>query len=488
MKKQIITIGLFLLCVPVFAQPMTLQEAIDQARTASVDAVRARQAFVSTYWTWRSYRASLLPSFSIYGNLGNFNRSLALLQLPDDGTMRYVNTNNLQNSIGLRISQNITFTGGTISIYSDLNRIDQFGLSKAVTWYAQPITISFNQPLFAYNSFKWDRKIQPKEYEKGRREYLTALEQVVENTVEAYFRLLLTHQQWMTARSNYADSGSLLKVAMERSRLGTGSRDEYLQLELQLLNDSLSVNQKKIAVREAQMALNSLLSLSEVQEVEPVFDELLPALIMDYEQVVDKANENAPFQLDNELQLLQAKSSVERAKASRGLSMSLNARFGLSKSGISFPDAYLNPLDQEVVGITFCYPIFDWGESRGKVQKARAAEEVVKAQIRQAESDYRRKLYSVIGEFNNQRNQCVLSKRASEIAAERYILVIERFRLGNATVLELNNARSDKDIAQEQYIQDIGNYWQKYYEIRKETLYDFLLGIDLEIDENELIR
>ena len=37
------------------AQPLTLSEAISYARGQSVEALEAKQAFISTYWQWRSY-------------------------------------------------------------------------------------------------------------------------------------------------------------------------------------------------------------------------------------------------------------------------------------------------------------------------------------------------------------------------------------------------------------------------------------------------
>ena len=164
------TIIMLILTVQTYGQDkFTLSEAINTARTNSVEALEAKQAFISTYWAYRSYKASRLPSFYLSGNLMNFDRSLTLLQNPEDGTLNYVSSNNLQNGLGLEISQNITFTGGTLSLYSDLSRIDQFGNNKSLTWYSRPITLSYYQPLFTYNQFKWDKKIEPKEYEKGKR-------------------------------------------------------------------------------------------------------------------------------------------------------------------------------------------------------------------------------------------------------------------------------------------------------------------------------
>ena len=65
---------------------MTLSDAIRTARTQSVEALEAKQAFISTYWAYRSYRASRLPSVYMYGNLMNFDRSLTLLQNPEPPT------------------------------------------------------------------------------------------------------------------------------------------------------------------------------------------------------------------------------------------------------------------------------------------------------------------------------------------------------------------------------------------------------------------
>ena len=470
------------------AQEMTLEEVISAARTGSVVALEARQAFVSAYWAWRSYMASRLPSVYLYGNLMSFDRSLTLLQDPGDGSMKYVSTNNLQNGLGIKATQNITLTGGILSLYSDLNRIDQFGFTQSLTWYSQPITISYQQPLFGYNRFRWDRQIQPREYERGRRKYIESLEQITVNAVDAYFSLLQARKNAEIAQSNYINTGKMREIAFERLKLGTVTRDEYLQLELRMLNDSISLNESGIRTREAQMALNSLLGYDESYEIIPVLEESMPEIIINYDVAIEKALSNSNFELDNEISLLNAQSDVAQAKAQRGVTMSFSARFGLSKSGQWFSDAYANPPDQEVLGLTFSVPIFDWGQGRGRVQRARAAEEVVKAQVVQSENDFRRQLYTAVGQFNTQRSQCKVSQRAAEIAAERYDLIMDKFRDGGATVLELNNARTESDAARTQYITDLKNYWIYYYNLRKRTLFDFLKGIDIEVDINELVE
>ena len=490
--KPVITTIIFLTLLSTLPlrgqQTLNLSETIHAARNQSVEALEARQAFISTYWAYRSYQASRLPSFYMYGNLMNFDRSLTLLQNPEDGTLNYVSSNNLQNGVGLQINQNITFTGGTLSVASDLSRIDQFGMNKSLTWYSRPVTVSYYQPLFTYNQFKWDKKIEPKEYEQGKRQYLERMESITVNAVYAYHNLLLAKVNNDISVSNFENSGNMLRIAKERLQLGTVTRAEYLQLELRMLNDSIDINESAVQVREAQMTLNSLLGYDESFEILPEIAGELPNIQMDYDLVMEKALSNSSFSLTNELSLLNAESNVAYAKASRGFSFALNARFGMSQTGPEFPQAYKNLLDQEVVGISFSIPLFDWGLGKGKVQKAKAAQEVVKAQVQQSENDYRRQMFTAVSQFNNQRQQCLVSHRAMLIAAERYDLTMHRFREGNASVTDLNMAQTENDSAQRQYISDLRNFWIYYYTLRKYTLFDFINNCDLEIDVTEMIN
>ena len=314
------------------------------------------------------------------------------------------------------------------------------------------------------------------------------MESITINVVYAYHNLLLAKMNNDISKSNFENSGNMLRIAKERLQLGNVTKAEYLQLELRMLNDSISINETAVQVREAQMVLNSLLGYDESFEIIPGISSELPDIQMDYDLVMQKSLDNSSFSLDNQLNLLYAESNVEKAKASRGFSFALNARFGLSQTGPEFPQAYKNLLDQETVGVTFSIPIFDWGLGKGKVQKAKAAQEVVRAQVQQKENDYRRQMFTAVSQFNNQRQQCNVSRKAMLVASERYELTMHRFREGNASVTDLNMAQTENDSALRQYISDISNFWIFYYRLRQYTLYDFIKGCDLEIDVKEMIQ
>ena len=58
-----------LLSSSVFAQQVTLGNAIQIAQENSLDAKSAHFSFLASYWTYRSFKAELLPSVNFSGEL-----------------------------------------------------------------------------------------------------------------------------------------------------------------------------------------------------------------------------------------------------------------------------------------------------------------------------------------------------------------------------------------------------------------------------------
>ena len=465
---------------------LTLDEAIYAAQNQSIAAMVAKYTFLSSYWSFRSFQASRLPSLNLSGEVLSFDRSLRLLQDYDTGELRYLDNYNLQNTLGISIRQNIALTGGTLQLYSSLNRLDQFAPKETKSYYSQPITLSYTQPLFAYNKFKWNKKIAPKEYELAKRTYIESMEDVTTQAVNYYFNLLLTKTKHAIAVKNYANTTALHAIAEQRLRLGSITQDELLQLQLRMLNDSLSINDTALAVREQQMKLNSYLRYNENVDVDPVLDDRIPAIEIDYVLVLNKALENSSFDISNEIKSLNAEAGV--AKAERGASATINARFGLSQTGETFRTAYSNLLDQEVVGLQFSIPIFDWGMGKGRVRMAKAKAEMVRNQIEQNEIDFRHTVYTLIEQFHNQRNQCAVAARAREVAERRYTIAMENFRRGTVSVTEMNTAQTEKDQANQTYVSALADFWSYYYSLRRKTLYDFLSHTDINAEFDKLIK
>lgn len=467
--------------------PLRLEEAIFLAHSRSLDAMIAKYSFFGSYWEYRSYKASRLPSLNLKGNLFNFDRSIRLLQ-DYSGELGFVENYSLENTLGLSISQNIAFTGGVVEVYSSLGRLDQFVPDKSHAYYTQPITLTYTQPLFAYNQFKWDKKISPKEYELAQRAYVEAMEDVTLNAVMYYYDLLKLQNRYDIAVQSYRNTKVLYSIALQRNKIGSITVDELLQLELRMLNDSLSIGQALLDLDESRMQLNSFLRYAGNVRIQPVMEEGIPDMEVDYRFAIEKALQNSSFPLQNQIDLLTAESEIAMAKAERGASASINARFGASQTGEKFTAAYANLLDQEVVGLEFSIPLFDWGMGRGRVRMAKARAEVVKSQVEQDEIDFRKTLFMIVQQIESQRQQCRLAKMARNVAQRRYAVAVENFRRGMISVTDMNMAQSENDEADQAYLAAIADFWSLYYTLRRKTLYDFVSRTDIRVDLEKLVQ
>ena len=326
---------------------LDLEEAIATAHDQSPAALLARHTFLTSYWEYRSYRADQLPALRLTGSVGQYNRSLVALQDAATGAFNYVGNNTLNNSLSLSLNQNITLTGGTVAVSTGLGRLDQFAPESRQTWNSNPVYVSVNQPISAYNSFRWEKKIEPRKYELAKRAYAEALEAVTVTVSSYFFDLLLAQRRLETARASRENTAQLYAIAQERFRLGSLSRDEVLQLELKLLGDDLSISDCAVQAQVAMMRLRNYLGYNETVELLLLAPEAEGTLMLSYDDVLGKVLSNSSTTLDYELRTLSADRAVAQAKAAAGLSANLSARFGLAKLA---PSTHLYTSDAPVEG------------------------------------------------------------------------------------------------------------------------------------------
>lgn len=466
---------------------ISLEEAIEIAKDQSPSALVTKHNFLASYWQFRAFRAQLLPSLNLSATLGNYNRSLVPLQNSETGEINYVANNNLKNSLSLSIDQNIALTGGRISLFTSLYRLDQFNSETPAMYNSQPLNITYIQPLRTYNNLKWDKVTEPKRYERAKRRYLEQMENITGNVIPLYFDVLQAQQRLAMSSKNYDNTVSLYKLTKERFERGMVSKNDVLQLELRMINENLSINDHKLTLDMRMLRLKTFMGYNEHVELELEVPDSGPEITLNFDEVLDKAYKNSSFLLDNELNLLSAEQEVERNRANTGIQANLNAQFGLTQQGDELGTAYSNPMDQQIISLGLRLPIIDWGLGKGRVKMARSRQELIKAQVDQELNEFKQNVFIKVIQFNNQVEQCNLSSRADSIARERYENARQRFLDGTIGVTELNNAQNEKDQASNRYINDLGNFWQYYFNIRRMSLYDYLKREDLSAEFDKMV-
>lgn len=465
---------------------LTLEDVIYLAQQQSPNALIAKHRFKRSYWEFRTYKATYLPSVNFDGTLPNINQSIDRIT-QDDGSDIYRNRQQTAYSANLSINQKVGFTGGSLFVRSGISRLDNIRADTTVTSYlSTPINIGYRQPIFTYNAYKWDKKIEPMKYKEAKRTYLEDNEQVALTATMYFFSLLNAQLEKEISVKNYSNYDTLYHIASGRYNLGKIAENEILQLELNLLKAEASVEKAELDYKNKLFILRSFLRISGNQE----FDLIPPRNTYHFEinvaRAVEEAKENTSQGISFKRRLMEAASDVDRARMDGRFDAEIYAVYGLTQTASDLAGAYKNPLEQKQLTVGIQIPLMDWGLAKGKIRMAESSQELVNTSVEQERIDFEQNIFLKAMEFALQKNQIKIAAKSDTVAQKRYIVTQQRYLIGKINdILELNNAQIDNDNARLSYYNALQTYWINYYEIRKLTLYDFKDShkIDLEFEE-----
>ena len=471
---------------PEDVRPITLDEAILIARTQSVDAAVALNELKTAYWEYRTYRADLLPEVNLSAVVPNYNKAYSSYQ-QEDGSYTFVRNNYMQMNGQLSIDQNIWLTGGTLSLNTSLDFLRQMDGDKTKRFMSVPIALTLNQPIFGVNNIKWNRRIEPVRYAEAKAAFLSATEEVTMTTINYFFNLLLAKENVGIAQQNLENAEKLYEVAKAKRKMGQISENDVLQLKLNMLNAQSALTNNESTLKSHMFQLRSFLQLGENEELEPVLPETLPTMLLNYQDVLDKALANNSFAHNIRRRQLEADYQVAKAKGNMR-QITLFAQVGFTGTDRTFEGAYHPLKDNQVIQVGFKLPILDWGKRKGQVKVAQSNREVTESRLRQETMNFNQNIFILVEQFNNQRAQLDIADEADAIAQKRYHTNVETFMIGKISTLDLNDAQVSKDEARQKHISELFYYWYYYYQLRSLTLWDFEKNTNIDADFEEIVK
>lgn len=486
MNKKIILILSLLFAGNAYAQTnvYTLDQIVQMARSKSPAWLSAETRKENEYWQYKTYRSDYTPQLVLSGMLPSFNKSITPVT-QQDGSVLYREVNNNTVELQMGLSQVIGLTGGEVSVFTSMSRYDDF-IQDYAQYSGQPVSIGLNQPIFQFNSFRWNKKIKPLEYEESQKAYFEELEQISINATRRFFDLLLAQINLQIARKNVDSNDTIYQIAQGRFNLGKITENDLLQLELNLVNSRLSVSQAQVEQQSALLNLKAFIGLSDTDSIQLILPENIPEFTVDENVALAEARKNKSDMVNFKLRQLEAQQEVTRAKRASGVNLDLQAVYGLNNQGQSVSDVYDNPVDGMRIGLQMNVPIVDWGRQKARIMTAEANRKLVDYQLLQDEVTFDQDVLTQVRNFNMLREQLESRIKSDEIADKAYNISKQLFLIGKITITELNAALASKDKAKQDYISSLRDFWLAYYQLREKTLYDFhhdqLLVRDIQTD------
>ncbi len=454
---------------------LDLQKTIHIANDSSLESFRVKNLYLSGYWEYRSYKAARLPSMTLDLIPVRYNRDI----IEEYDSDQYRTQEAFRSNGGLNIWQNLDLTGGQFYINSRLSYLHNFNATNPTPFSSVPINIGYSQSLVGYNSFRWEKKIEPLKYEKAKKELLYNMENISEKATSYFFSLAMAQAEHKLAQNNLNSCDTLYRMGEQRHQLAGISKADLLTLKLEVVNAQNRVLTTSSAMKRAMFSLASFLNQPKDTEINLQLPGKPLKILINPTQALQWARENNPSFLQQRQNILEAEHSLDRARRTRHFEASINASIGFNKAANDLAGAYTHLLDREELLIGITIPLVDWGVRKGKYNMAKNNLNVVQTAAQQEELSVEEEVIMTVNDFNIQQSIVGSAEEALDLSILAYHETRERFIIGKGDISSLTLALNRQQEAQEKYISALRNYWMYYYKIRRLTLYDFELNVAL---------
>lgn len=458
---------------------LTLQQSIAIATDSSLQAFRAKNLYRASYWEYKSYKAARLPALTLSMTPIRFNRDIVSRYDSENNIDIYRQQQSLSSYANLSLTQNVDFTGGTFFVDSELGYLRNIGDNPYSQFSSVPFRVGYSQALFGYNSFKWEKKIEPVKYEKAKKELLYSCEEISELAIEYFFNLAMAQLEYDLAVENVVSSDSLYFIGSERLKIASISQADLLTLKLDALNAKNTLETVSLNLKRAMLSFLAFMDLPKDTELKLELPQHPTQISVTPDQALRLSQENNPDYLQYQLNVLAAEREVERTRKKMAFDANVTASVGFNQVANNFRGAYQNPLEQDVVRVGLSIPLIDWGVRKGNANMAKSNLNVAKISVQQSQTYLEQDVMLTVGDFRVQQDLIAGAEEARSLANLAYNSTKQRFMIGKADVNSLTLSLGRLNTAQKNYMTALKNYWLSFYKLRKLTLYDFEKNMSL---------
>jgi outer membrane protein TolC len=492
MIRKLLIILIFLKIPLAHAQePLTLslEQTITLASDSSLEAFRSKNLYMSSYWEYRSFKADRLPSLTLNLTPGQYNRTIIKRYDSEANLDIYRPQQAIEMYGGLTAIQNFDLLGGTFFMNTNIDYLRNFGDNTYTQYTSVPVRIGYQQNLIGYNTFKWEKKIEPLKFEKAKKQFVYNLEAIAEQASLYFFNLAMAQAEYDLAKENMNNTDTLYRIGEERFRIMAIGESVLLTLKLDRINAVNSFRNAEISLKRAMFALTSFLNMDKNTPVRIKLPSYPKSMDISTDKALEEARINNPELLGYKQNILESMQNVDKTGKESMFNASVSASVGYNQVAPSFGDVYRNPLRQEIISLSVSIPLVDWGVRRGRYNMAKNNLNVTEIAARQGEIKIEEDIIMTVGDFNIQKDLIKSAEEALVIADDAYSKTIQRFMIGKADINTLTLSRQRQQEARRNYISALENYWSSYYKIRKLTLYDFEYNMPLsETVESKLFQ
>lgn len=293
--------------------------------------------------------------------------------------------------------------------------------------------------------------------EKGRFNALADLGEAtarlqIENTVvailSAYFNLVRQQKLMAVAQNALEVSRDRVEKARIRREIGGASSTDFLNAQVAFNADRAAQLQQEQAVREAVVSLNVLLGRNAREAVQAINELVIPALEGSTEDLVQRALQTSSSIAiaEQNLQIARKNVSSQRAVFLPRLALNASQTFSDQTLTVSDPESGNRDISTEratgAVGLTLNINLFNGFRDNIARQNAKIEQRSTELALESARNRIEGDMRTLLDQFETSLELIGIQLQSVSAAEQNLQLQQERFQLGSASSLEFRDAQT----------------------------------------------
>lgn len=274
----------------------------------------------------------------------------------------------------------------------------------------------------------------------------------VANVMAAYFNVLREQQTLKALEENIAVFEERLKIAETRLQVGSSPKTDVLQAKLDLNEQKSLIIKQRAAIAVAKSQLDQLLGRESgndftVEEITPALDSL------NYDSLKSSILKN-----NIDLQTMQhninvARYGVKEAQSAQYPTLALGSAYNFAKTNSQAGFTLFNQSLGFNGGLTLSWNLFNGFNTRRIINNQKLVVANTELQLKDYQATVSAQFVSAWNNFNTARQQYILEQESNSLAQENVNIMLERFRIANATTIDLKLAQQTLQDSQNRLIQ-----------------------------------
>lgn len=467
---------LFIFCLLLLSakgqQILTLESALDIARSNSPDIQRSLLNLERSEQTLKAQNAALKSNFSLNLTPISYDKTRAF----DIYNSKW-NTSETTRSAGtFTVAQPILPTDGTISLVNSFgwqNSFSENGFNLQPKTFSNNLYLSIAQPLFTYNRTKLTLKELELDLENAKLSYAMQKLNNEKQVTQFFYDVYLAQMSLSISQDEFANTQKSYEITQNKVTAGIAAKEELYQAELNFATAKSSLYNAQVNLDNFKDQFKQYIGMDIMDEITVMTDVAMNPVSVDVKKAIE-------YGLSSRMELRQREIDVEtsqftliRTKSMNEFRGDLNLSVGIIGVNEKLDNLYQNPTKNPRVSVSFNVPLYDWGEKKARIK---AQEAVIQTQeLNQVEQKKQitldiRKVYRSL---QNLVNQIDIASQNEKNAQLTYEINLERYANGDLTSMDMNLFQTQLSQKKMAYAQALIDYKIELLNLKIQSLYDF---------------